>query len=514
MTSDSTVASTGRLMQISGSCMRRLRRQDRGAAAPPPDLGEDAVASVLAGAVAASALPGAVPAPDFAGPLPFPAPGAAGAPATPALPPPAIDTGEPSRSFSCPALTTRSPAASPLTISTMPSRRWPVTDLHAVRLAVDDAEHELLLALWHQRLLGQHQRLVDSLGDQPDAGEHPGTQRRVGVLHLRADDDRAPRGVDQRIDREDLALVRLAGQRVQRDFQRLADRDLAEVDLGHAEIDLERVDRLEVHHVGALLDVVADGDRAQPDDAGERSLDLGLGEPRVGERQRRFGHLQVVLGLVPGLPGDEPLGLELARALVLGAGQREVGLGLLHLRLVDRRVEAHQCRALGHPLTLLETDNGNPARGLGAHGDRLVGAQAPDGGDRLGHRRSGDLDGLDGGASAAARRAGRLGRARRSTARRRQGEGTGRRRSTLLPEPVASARSGQDTDDRHSGNDALVHSMSWQGSCMTWARACRRVAAVGTNRELCAATPGPGKRQARDPRPTGRCASIAFLLPT
>ncbi len=129
----------------------------------------------------------------------------------------------PSRILSWPAVTMVSPAATPLTISTRPSRRWPTSTFVRDRLAVDDAEHVLVLALRHQRLLGQDQRVALVLGDEAHAREHAGPQRRVGVAHLRADHDRATGGVDQRVDREHLAFVAASRQRVEGHLQRLAD---------------------------------------------------------------------------------------------------------------------------------------------------------------------------------------------------------------------------------------------------------------------------------------------------
>src|SRR6476619_1522321 len=94
--------------------------------------------------------------------------------------------------------------------------------LHARRLALDDAKHELLVALRHDRLFGNHERVLVVAGDQVDAREHAGPQRRVGVAHDRPDDDRAARRVDQRIDRQHLAVEFSAGQRVEGDGQCLA----------------------------------------------------------------------------------------------------------------------------------------------------------------------------------------------------------------------------------------------------------------------------------------------------
>ena len=276
-------------------------------------------------------------------------------------------------------------------------------DLGAHRLAVHDAIDELLVALRHERLLGQHQRILRRAGDEPHAGEHAGAQRRVRIAHHRANHHRAAGGVDQRVDGDHLALERLAGQRVELHLQGLPDLDLPQVDLGHAEVDLERIDRFEVDEVGAFLDVVADRNRAQADDSRERRADVHLGELRLRHRERCLGDLEVVVRLVLGLRRDEVALGEVDRAVVLALGQRDVGLRLLHLGQRHRRIELDQGRALGHALALREPDRADASRHFRPQRDRFVRAQAAHRGDRLRQRDRRHLDRLDG--DAARRRA-------------------------------------------------------------------------------------------------------------
>src|SRR5688572_10799762 len=68
-------------------------------------------------------------------------------------------------------------------------------DLHAHRTVVDDLEQELLVALRHERLLRDDERFGEVFRDQTDAREHAGPQARILVLHLRADDHGAPGGI-------------------------------------------------------------------------------------------------------------------------------------------------------------------------------------------------------------------------------------------------------------------------------------------------------------------------------
>ena len=74
-----------------------------------------------------------------------------------------IDTALPSRILSWPAVTTSSPAESPSTISTRPSRRVPITTLVSWTLPVDDLEHELVVALRHDGLLWHAQGVLFEL---------------------------------------------------------------------------------------------------------------------------------------------------------------------------------------------------------------------------------------------------------------------------------------------------------------------------------------------------------------
>src|SRR6185295_587910 len=136
-------------------------------------------------------------------------------------------------------------------------------------LALDDLEDELVLADRHDRLLGHQDGGRDGVVDQRDAGEQAGAQPLVLVGQRGAYHDGAALLVDQRIDGVDRAAYGLAGQRVDRDIDRLPETDLAEIDFGHAEIHLQRIDRLELEDGIALGEILADADRAQAEHAVE-----------------------------------------------------------------------------------------------------------------------------------------------------------------------------------------------------------------------------------------------------
>jgi hypothetical protein len=173
------------------------------------------------------------------------------------------------------------------------------------------------------------------------------------------------------------------------------DLHLLQIDFGNPEVDLQRIDRLQVDHVLPFLHVIAERDRAQADEAGKGGLDFSFGKPRRGERHRGFHHFQAVLGFVACLPRNEPLFLQIDGAVVLRLRERQVGLRLQDLGFIDRGVELDEHRALGDRAALLESDRRDAAGHFRTQSDGFVGAQAADRGDGLRHRCGRRRDGLD-----------------------------------------------------------------------------------------------------------------------
>ena len=105
--------------------------------------------------------------------------------------PPCTGCASPRISRAWPAVTTRSPAASPSSISTLPGRRTPMrASMRCEHLALRPIDHlhqELLAALRHQRLLGHDQRVVAPCEHDARAREQPGlAARRPGCPAARA----------------------------------------------------------------------------------------------------------------------------------------------------------------------------------------------------------------------------------------------------------------------------------------------------------------------------------------
>src|SRR5581483_10961279 len=105
-------------------------------------------------------------------------------------------------------------------------------DLHALGLAIDDAKHVLVLAL-------RHQRLALVARDEAHPRERARPQRGVGIAYHCAQHERPACRIDQRIHRIHLPGERAARLGVEGDLERLADTDLRIEHLRHAEVDLE-----------------------------------------------------------------------------------------------------------------------------------------------------------------------------------------------------------------------------------------------------------------------------------
>jgi hypothetical protein len=212
---------------------------------------------------------------------------------------------------------------------------------------------------------------------------------------LRPDHDRPPARVDQRVDREDPALERAVAGRVDHDSDRAPDLDAAQEDLRYPEVDLERLDLLEVHDVVPVGHVIAGADAAQASGRVEGRDQGLLAQPGPGELQGRPRRVALRLGLVEGALRPGAVGDERARPLVVGVGELEPGVRLLQLRLLDRIVEPDQRLPSGDRLALGEVEVHDPAADLGPQQDRLVGEERADRLDRDFGRADADLRRLD-----------------------------------------------------------------------------------------------------------------------
>ena len=155
-------------------------------------------------------------------------------------------------------------------------------------------------------------------------------------------------------------------------------RQLRQRALGHAEIDLDRIQPHQRHQVLAGVDVFADADLAQADLARERRAQghlrqrgAGRGDARLVDAER--GARAVVVGL-----RDQLVLAQLAGARGGAAAVLEVGAGLVERGLGEAAVEGEQRLPGGDAAAFGEMDALDAAGDLGPHHHRLVGAQAAD----------------------------------------------------------------------------------------------------------------------------------------
>ena len=197
-----------------------------------------------------------------------------------------------------------------------------------------------------------------------DAGEHAGAQLQLAVVDAAADADRAAVGVHQRVDGLDHARCSCGPGSASTSTSAVWPRlDLGLEALGQAEVDEDRVQVLDVHDVGAVLEVVAHVDAADAGDAVERRHDAQPRRGGLGQRQ---------LGLRP--PAGWRALSSTARWLMkfcatsswlrlwLALGDRQFGLRLLHLRQRQLVVQLHQQLAAPHALAVAEVDAASRGR--------------------------------------------------------------------------------------------------------------------------------------------------------
>ena len=193
------------------------------------------------------------------------------------------ETALPSRILSWPAVTTSIAGGEPLDDLDAALAARAGHHLGELHLAVDDLEHELAVALRHDRLLRHAQGVLLELQEHGHPREQAGAQTLILVRHQGPHQEAPAGNVETRIDGVDLALEAVVGKGVDLDADGLADPDGGQEFLRHPEIGLHRIDRLEIDQRLTGGDVLADAHMAQADDAGERRHDMRLLELHAGE---------------------------------------------------------------------------------------------------------------------------------------------------------------------------------------------------------------------------------------
>jgi len=224
--------------------------------------------------------------------------------------------------------------------------------------AVHHQVDQQLLAHRHHRLLRNHHCLGALGEDHRDADELAGAQTAVVVADMGADRLAAADFVQTRVDGEDLALEALARIGVQADFHRLPQAYLGHGLLRDAEVDLQRVEHFQVDDVLPGAEVVADAGLAQAERAIVGRLDLGLVEPRLGQRLTGTCGLELALRLVSRLGVAGATLKQHLRTLVVFLSEVEVGPSLGELGTGNGVVETDQQIAGSHRLAFTKMQGG------------------------------------------------------------------------------------------------------------------------------------------------------------
>ena len=305
------------------------------------------------------------------------------------LPPPAAPPRPAARSRrrTCPLTTTdapRAPGPGDLDLAAAPHAG---RDRRGQRPAVLDPVDDRAPLLQHHRRLGHQDRVGPRVDlERRPARTGPGAGRASALATvartrtarpLTSTTGRAPRSVP--------ANSRLR-HGVDGDRHRLPRAQLGQQPLGHAEIEVERVDPVEADQLVARRDVAADADVLEADDARERGDDGGPLEP--GPRELELG---LGAGAAPTAPrrAPAPPWHPAARAAPtrrkFSRASTSGRIRLVPLGREDHLVELDQRRAGRRPTWPCSNGSADdPAADLRLHHHRIRRAQRAGGGD---HRR-------------------------------------------------------------------------------------------------------------------------------
>src|SRR6187551_2954268 len=152
-------------------------------------------------------------------------------------------------------------------------------------LAVHDLEHELAVALGHDRLLRHAQGILLELQQHRHSREQPRAKPLIAVGHHCAHQQAAARHVEPRIDGVNFPLEAVPWEGVNFDADSLPYPDGGKELLRHPEIGLHRIDGFEIDQRLAPGDVLTDTDTAKADNTGERPTNCRLSSCTPGNSE-------------------------------------------------------------------------------------------------------------------------------------------------------------------------------------------------------------------------------------
>ena len=228
----------------------------------------------------------------------------------------------------------------------------------------------------NHRFLRDHQGALTLAKNSRHPRKHAGAQSHLPVVNTATNTHRAAIGVDQWVHRLHHRREPLTRQCIKADHCRLAFFDLVLKALGQSEINKHGINVFDVHHVGAVFQVVTDIGRANAGDAVKRRKHLQPCGRSPGKCQLGVRHFQIGRAFIDRTLADEVLLDQLLIALVVGQRNGKLGLALLHLRELKLVVKLHQQLSFFDAVTIAEVELCDASTDLGAHDHPLARAQA------------------------------------------------------------------------------------------------------------------------------------------
>ena len=235
---------------------------------------------------------------------------------------------------------------------------------------------KLALALRHQRLLRDDMGILALTEHRIDPGEHAGPQLELAVVDASPHRHRAAIGIQQGVNGLDHGHELAPWQRIHIHTGLLPALHLGLVALGQAEIHIQGVDVFQVDDVGTVFQVVPHIGGADTRDTVKRRHDLQPCSACLRQCQLGLGNLQVGSTLIHRPLADKALRHQFLVAFVVGLGNGQLGLALLHLGRLQLVVQLHQQLAFADTRTVVEIQLGDAPPHFGADHHALARTQA------------------------------------------------------------------------------------------------------------------------------------------
>ena len=200
----------------------------------------------------------------------------------------------------------------------------------------------MLPALGHDGFLGDDQGVITLTKHGVNPRKHAWAQLQAPVVNAGTHANRAAIGVNQRIDRQHRGRELATWQGVQFDHGRLTASDFGLKAFGQTVVHKNGIDVFDVDNVSTIFEVVTDADRANAGQTVKGGNDFQTCCRGAGQSQFGLSDLLGGSAFVQRAAADEVLRHQIFVSLVVGQGDVELGLRLLHLGGGKLVVKLHQ----------------------------------------------------------------------------------------------------------------------------------------------------------------------------